>query len=157
MGKRGAMVGFMFLGLENYFKPPRRKGSGEKWKKLFVWRVMWNMATSALSITPLRYCKDWWQNWSNRRWQPWPRCRHFHWELTSSNFVSRGILQKGAGAVIVRRAGLCLFCSMLYSHHSRIAGTQMFMGKCQVVVIHVFETTVDDTRCTSGNRDFARS
>lgn len=117
------------------------------------------MAPSALCVTPLWYSEGWWQNWSSRRLQPQPRCRCFHWgpnkQLCWQKAFSKGELEQQRD----RKAGLCLFCSMLYSHHPRRAGAQILVGKYQEVTYfyswHIFEPTRENFRCTSGSWYFA--
>lgn len=57
-------------------------------------------------------------------------------EGNSSSFASKRHSAEGSGSCRrTGKAGLCLFCLMLYSHHPRIGGTQICVGKCQAVTI----------------------
>ena len=56
---------------------------------------------------------------------------------TQAALPAKGI-QQSESCRRTERAGLCLFCLMLYPHHPRTGGTQICVGKCQAV-------TIDDT------------
>ena len=130
----------LFRSLEHEKKKLILQGERNQKKKErnFLRRVLRSMALSALSITP--------QSSTSRIGKIGTLVKLEHqetatlvemWALslraTQGALPAKGIWV-GSGSCRTERARLCL-CSVLYSYHPRIVGTQIFVGKYQVVTI----------------------
>lgn len=115
------------------FKPSRGKGLEEKQKELFLWSVLWTQLTLHWAYHHYGTTRTGGKLEQYLWLQPWSR-----WIFTEGSPI-QVCQQKAEGSQSGSRTGpsnrTCLFCSLLHSHHPRLAGTQIFVGKCQVITI----------------------